>query len=65
MELITYKNHEIIIDGIVTKIYKNNDLISKTAYYFYKQSDILRLSKHKINENIKISKSLSKINIYA
>lgn len=49
---IYYKNHAIIFDGSMVKIYDKNDrLVDKTTYIFFNQMDILKRSKDIINSN--------------
>lgn len=62
MKLITYKNHEIIIDSNLVKIYYKNDLISKQLYIFYNEKNILLKSKAIINNLVTSNR---RVNVYA
>ena len=62
MEIINYKQYEIVLDSksywnqknyggdCIAKIYKGDELIEKTRFIYYKKKEIIKSLKEKIKE---------------
>jgi hypothetical protein len=62
MEIINYKQYEIVLDAksywneknyggdCIAEIYKSNELIEKTRFIYYKKKEIIKSLKEKIEE---------------